>query len=94
MAQVLATTQYSSDHSFYVPAFLFKRDAIQGTNNSFDLNIDPRWRARFIGERTEFCGTYHPYMRFWVQVVSKNNFAPGSPAITACPLRSGRVAGT
>lgn len=63
------------NHSFYVPAFLFKRDAIQGINNSFDLNIDPSVAGqRFIGECTQFCGVYHPYMRFWVQVVSENNF--------------------
>lgn len=64
------------NHSFYVPAFLFKRDAIQGINNSFDVNIDPSVAGqRFIGECTQFCGTYHPYMRFWVQVISKNQFS-------------------
>jgi cytochrome c oxidase subunit 2 len=65
------------NHSFYVPAFLFKRDAIQGINNSFDVNIDPNVAGqRFIGECTQFCGTYHPYMRFWVHVVSKSSFVP------------------
>jgi len=63
------------NHSFYVPAFLFKRDAIQGINNSFDLNIDPSVAGqRFIGECTQFCGTYHPYMRFWVQVMPRSQF--------------------
>jgi cytochrome c oxidase subunit II len=63
------------NHSFYVPAFLFKRDAIEGINNSFDLNIDPSVAGqRFIGECTQFCGTYHPYMRFWVQVMPKDQF--------------------
>ena len=63
------------NHSFYVPAFLFKRDAIQGVNNSFDLNIDNGVAGqRFIGECTQFCGTYHPYMRFWVQVMGKDQF--------------------
>ena len=63
------------NHSFYVPAFLFKRDAIQGINNSFDLNIDNSVAGqRFIGECTQFCGTYHPYMRFWVQVMAKDQF--------------------
>lgn len=68
---------YSDDvnHSFYVPAFLFKRDAIQGINNSFDLNIDPSVAGqRFIGECTQFCGVYHPFMRFWVQVMPKGQF--------------------
>jgi cytochrome c oxidase subunit 2 len=63
------------NHSFYVPAFLFKRDAIQGINNSFDLNIDPSVAGqRFIGECTQFCGVYHPFMRFWVQVLTKDQF--------------------
>jgi cytochrome c oxidase subunit 2 len=56
---------------------LFKRDAIQGINNSFDVNIDPNVAGqRFIGECTQFCGTYHPYMRFWVNVISKSSFGP------------------
>jgi cytochrome c oxidase subunit II len=63
------------NHSFYVPAFLFKRDAIQGVNNSFDVNIDPNVAGRrFIGECTQFCGVYHPYMRFWLYVMPKHNF--------------------
>ncbi len=69
---------YSDDvnHSFYVPAFLFKRDAIQGINNSFDFNIDPSVAGqRFVGECTQFCGTYHPYMRFWLQVMARNSFS-------------------
>jgi cytochrome c oxidase subunit II len=64
------------NHSFYVPAFLFKRDAIQGINNSFDFNIDPSVAGkRFIGECTQFCGTYHPFMRFWLQVMPKSEFS-------------------
>jgi cytochrome c oxidase subunit 2 len=63
------------NHSFYVPAFLFKRDAIQGINNSFDVNIDPSVVGRrFIGECTQFCGLYHPYMRFWLEVMAKDKF--------------------
>ena len=63
------------NHSFYVPEFLFKRDAIQGINNSFDLNINPSIAGqRFIGECTQFCGVYHPYMRFWVEVMPKAKF--------------------
>jgi len=64
------------NHSFYVPAFLFKRDAIQGVNNSFDLNIDPSVAGqRFIGECTQYCGVYHPFMRFWVYVMPKRQFS-------------------
>lgn len=63
------------NHSFYIPKFLFKRDAIEGINNSFDLNISPSIAGqRFIGECTQFCGTYHPFMRFWVQILPKAKF--------------------
>jgi cytochrome c oxidase subunit 2 len=63
------------NHSFYVPAFLFKRDAIQGINNSFDVNILPSAAGRrYIGECTQFCGVYHPFMRFWLQVMPKDKF--------------------
>jgi cytochrome c oxidase subunit 2 len=65
------------NHSFYVPAFLFKRDAIQGINNYFDVNIQPSVAGqRFIGECTQFCGIYHPFMRFWLQVMPKDQFGP------------------
>ncbi len=64
------------NHSFYVPAFLFKRDAIQGINNSFDVNISPAVAGqRFIGECTQFCGVYHPFMRFWLYVMPKDRFS-------------------
>jgi cytochrome c oxidase subunit 2 len=63
------------NHSFYIPKFLFKRDAIQGINNSFDFNISPSIAGqRFIGECTQFCGVYHPFMRFWVQVLPEAKF--------------------
>ena len=81
------------NHSFYVPAFLFKRDAIQGINNSFDLNIDPSVAGqRFIGECASFAGTYHPYMRFWVQVIPKNSFGRWLASHHGLSIRKRRVA--
>ncbi len=91
------------NHSFYVPAFLFKRDAIQGINNSFDVNIDPGVAGqRFIGECTQFCGLYHPYMRFWLQVMPKAQFGTwlathhgittnASAAVAPLPKHGGRT---
>ncbi|MGH9071984.1 MAG: cytochrome c oxidase subunit II [Acidimicrobiales bacterium] len=85
------------NHSFYVPAFLFKRDAIQGINNSFDVNIEPNVAGRrFIGECTQFCGVYHPFMRFWLQVMPKSTFGPwlashhGLSAIQEATARAGK----
>lgn len=63
------------NHSFYIPKFLFKRDAIQGINNSFDFNIAANLAGqRFIGECTQFCGVYHPFMRFWVKILPAAQF--------------------
>jgi len=56
-------------HSFWVPAFLFKRDAIPGMTNVFDLR--PIRGGRFIGECAQFCGLDHALMSFTVQVVPR-----------------------
>jgi len=60
------------DHSFYVPAFLFKRDAIPGQTTSFDLDI--KQPGTFAGQCAEFCGTYHAQMRFVIVAVSPAEF--------------------
>jgi cytochrome c oxidase subunit II len=56
-------------HSFWVPAFLFKRDAIPGMTNAFDL--DPDRLGRFPGRCAQFCGLDHALMTFVVAVVSR-----------------------
>lgn len=60
---------YSSDvvHAFWVPAFLFKRDATPGYTMHFD--ITPSRTGTFRGECAEFCGLEHALMRFRVRVV-------------------------
>lgn len=54
-------------HSFYVPDFLFKRQAIPGVLNRFDLTIPKpgKWR----GQCADFCGLDHASMVFYVQAV-------------------------
>jgi cytochrome c oxidase subunit 2 len=54
-------------HSFWVPGFLFKRDAIPGRTNVFDLT--PSRLGTYRGECAEFCGLNHAYMTFSVRVV-------------------------
>src|SRR5581483_4120743 len=49
-------------HSFWVPAFLFKRDANPGMINVFDLK--PTREGSFLGRCAEYCGTYHSLMGF------------------------------
>lgn len=54
-------------HSFWVPAFLFKRDAIPGMTNVFD--ITPNRAGSFVGRCAQFCGLDHALMSFVVSVV-------------------------
>ena len=54
-------------HSFWVPDFLFKRDAIPGMVNRFDLT--PVKNGRFRGLCAQFCGLDHALMTFTVRVV-------------------------
>lgn len=60
------------NHSFYVPEFLFKRDLIHGIKNTVDFNIEKT--GKWIGECTQFCGTYHSFMRFWVVALPPKQF--------------------
>ncbi len=71
----------SSDviHSFWVPEFLFKRDADPNprANNSdpvFQISEIEREGA-FVGRCAEMCGTYHAMMNFEVRAVSPEKFA-------------------
>lgn len=61
------------DHAFWVPAFLFKRDAIPGIENRFDLR--PVNEGVYRGECAEFCGLDHAAMTFSVRVVDDASFA-------------------
>jgi cytochrome c oxidase subunit II len=61
------------NHAFFVPAFLFKRDAIPGVVNHFDL--DPTRAGTFVGECAEFCGLNHAEMYFYVKAVPPSQFS-------------------
>jgi cytochrome c oxidase subunit II len=60
-------------HAFWVPDFLFKRDAIPGVTQAFD--VTPTEMGTFEGACSEFCGLNHAYMRFSVRVVASDDFA-------------------
>ncbi len=66
-------TSVDVDHSFWVPAFLFKRDAIPGLANVFDWT--PNTLGTFRGECGEFCGLDHAMMSFSLKVVSRADFS-------------------
>ncbi len=59
-------------HSFFVPAFLVKRDLIPGVDNS--IEVRPTEEGRFPGVCAEFCGLDHWRMTFDVEVVSPAQF--------------------
>jgi cytochrome c oxidase subunit II len=59
-------------HAFFVPGFLFKRDAVPGITNRFDLH--PVATGTFRGHCAEFCGLRHADMLFDVSVVPTAQF--------------------
>ncbi|MEE2523319.1 cytochrome c oxidase subunit II [Pseudarthrobacter sp. J75] len=59
-------------HSFWVPAFLQKRDMIPGKENY--LRFTPTAEGTFDGKCAELCGEYHSEMLFRVKVVSEAEF--------------------
>ncbi len=59
-------------HSFWVPAFYFKRDVIPGRKNFFELT--PTKTGTFAGKCAELCGLYHARMTFTVKVVSRPEY--------------------
>jgi cytochrome c oxidase subunit 2 len=54
-------------HSFWVPAFLQKRDMIPGVDNSID--VTPTELGRFDGHCAEYCALDHWRMGFTLEVV-------------------------
>ncbi len=55
-------------HSFWVPEFYFKMDAIPGRTNTFE--VTPTKVGTYLGKCAELCGSYHSEMLFNVHVVS------------------------
>ena len=59
-------------HSFTIPAFLIKRDAIPGRDNRFDVVIEDE--GTYTGQCGEFCGLLHSYQRFTIEAVPPAEF--------------------
>ena len=64
-------------HSFFVPAFNFKRDVFpdpdkNNQDSSFQNTIDTT--GAFVGRCAELCGTYHSMMNFEVRALPDNLF--------------------
>lgn len=60
-------------HSFWVPAFLYKKDIIPGHPNY--MYIEPTRIGTYEGKCAELCGEYHSAMLFQVKVVSDADYA-------------------
>ena len=61
-------------HSFFIPAFFFKRDVVPGQTNTFDQIIEPGQEGTYIGECAEFCGDFHNAMNFTLEVMTGPDF--------------------
>ena len=59
-------------HSFFVPAFLVKKDMIPGVDNA--IEVRPTRTGRYPGVCAEFCGLEHWRMMFDVEVVTPEQF--------------------
>jgi cytochrome c oxidase subunit 2 len=59
-------------HSFYVPALLYKLDAIPGIVSHFDFHVETP--GTYPGQCAEFCGALHTQMKFTVRAVSAAEF--------------------
>ncbi|MEE6295468.1 cytochrome c oxidase subunit II [Georgenia sp. MJ278] len=59
-------------HSFWIPAFLFKIDAMAGYSNTFQ--VTPEREGTFQGKCAELCGEFHAEMLFNVEVVDRETY--------------------
>ncbi len=59
-------------HSFWVPAFLYKKDMIPGRTNEFQ--VTPQVEGEYVGKCAELCGEEHSSMLFNVKVVSREEY--------------------
>jgi cytochrome c oxidase subunit II len=59
-------------HEFFVPAFLFMRNAIPGHPNVFTLTPDKL--GTFQGQCAQYCGLWHSRMTFILKVVSTPDY--------------------
>jgi cytochrome c oxidase subunit II len=101
----IITTSNDVIHSFAVPAFWTKMDAVPGRLNETWFKVDRE--GVYFGQCSELCGPKHGYMPIAVEVVSKEKFAQwvaskggtmpgvkGSPTDAAAKAQGGTTAAT
>jgi cytochrome c oxidase subunit II len=62
-------------HSWWVPAFGLKKDAIPGFINELWFRVDPDKTGLYRGQCVELCGRDHGFMPIVVDVRSKEDFS-------------------
>ena len=60
-------------HSFWIPAFLFKRDTMPGLTNEVELTVQEP--GSYPGACAEFCGFDHTRMLFKIRAVAPEDYA-------------------
>jgi cytochrome c oxidase subunit 2 len=73
-------------HSFFVPAFLFKRDVVPGRANTFEVKINKA--GDYIGRCAELCGEKHSRMTFYVRAVSPQEYDTYIKGLQADPANA------
>ena len=68
----VSLTSADVQHAFYVPAFLYKRDAYPGRVQVFDFTVEEA--GTYGGQCAEFCGTFHARMPLTVQALDAPAF--------------------
>jgi cytochrome c oxidase subunit II len=74
MGETIAFEITSQDvvHSFWIPRFLIKRDAVPNRPNRFDVVIEEE--GTYGGQCGEFCGLLHSGQLFEIDAVSRDRF--------------------
>lgn len=68
-------------HSFWVPAFLYKKDMFPDKINY--MSVEPTRIGTYAGKCAELCGEYHSQMLFNVKVVSEADYKAHMKALRA-----------
>ena len=83
------TTSDDVIHSFAVPAFWIKMDAVPGRLNETWFKVDRP--GLYYGQCSELCGARHGYMPIAVEVVTQDAVRPVGrrPMAARCPAPAG-----
>ena len=80
------------NHAFFVPRFLFKRDAIPGRPTTFDFLVQEA--GTYPGACAEYCGVFHAAMTFSVRAVSRPEFDSWLASARSSPSAAASAGGS